>query len=417
MKKLITPFLKVRQWAQQIEEKRRRRGITLLFIVLSFAYASVVGGSFSYVFLYASILIPLTSVLYMFYVYRNFKVYQILDGWRTIKGKEATYHYVVSNEDIIYYHRLCILFEPQYSTVELEDVTTQISLLPGEKYKKTATILCHYRGFYSVGIDAIEISDLLGLFTKRAEKPYLIRAEVYPRIVELSSIDAIQYTIDEKQVPFLSQHVGEISSGDVRMYHTGDDLRTVHWKLSAKQQELYVKKYVEPPKEGICLLFDTLSWEKRESHTQRQDVIVIEDILFETLYAVMQFYARHQTAVHLMFCNGSLRQVEQYTVRNLTEFQHMYEETALLKLKGEVRCDQLLVSYKQEFLPFSTLLLLTTDCTQEIISSLQACGIPCCYMLAGDYDAEELRSLQEKLGKITMVNLPTYRNITQVLQG
>ena len=396
------------------ESMRRNRIIVCACILLSLIYASFIGGSYSYVFLYASVLIPITSLIYMYYVYNRVKVYQILEGWRTTKGKETSYFYVLTNEDILFYHKLKIKFEDKYSQVTVEDFEAHVSLLPSEKHKKTGKITCLYRGHYSVGIDEIEVYDLFGLYKISLSKPYELRAEVYPRVIELPSMEAINFHIDEKRVPPLSTKQHEIPSGDFRTYHRGDDIRTIHWRLSAKYQELYVKRYTEPLKEGICFLFDASTWERRSSISMIQDQIVIEDLLFEVMYATTNYYARKQMGSYILM-NYHRTQVKQYQIKSLSDFKRYYEETALLKLQGELSCDQLYATHRSLIGQYSSLLIITTECTDSLVTMLHKTSNQCCILLVGDYKVEQLQLLQEKLGKISLVNVPTYVDVTKVL--
>lgn len=68
------------------------------------------------------------------------------------------------------------------------------------------------------------------------------------------------------------------SPADIRSYQTGDPMKKIHWKLSARKQELLVRKYEEPVLPDALILLNS---EKPESR-------FIQDALMETAFSVMK---------------------------------------------------------------------------------------------------------------------------------
>ncbi len=98
-----------------------------------------------------------------------------------------------------------------------------------------------YRGEYMLGIESAEIYDLLRIFRFRIRKTPMVRIVVTPRRILLDETSALctdDYDSSITKISFMES--GSFAS--VRQYADGDLMKHVHWKLSAKHDELMVKQ-------------------------------------------------------------------------------------------------------------------------------------------------------------------------------
>lgn len=117
-------------------------------------------------------------------------------------------------------------------------------------------LVCERRGFYTLGEVAFEISDPLGMVTSYFSKTKPIEIVVRPRI----------FPVEEEQLRPLEhygskgmslRHLSDRSSiKSVRPYREGDQLRDVHWKITAKTGKLSIKEYTQSVSHKIYLLID-----------------------------------------------------------------------------------------------------------------------------------------------------------------
>ena len=98
-----------------------------------------------------------------------------------------------------------------------------------------------FRGEYMLGIEHAEIYDLLRIFRFRIRSRPMCRIVVSPRRVILDENDALctdDFDSSITKVSFMES--GSFAS--VRKYEDGDLMKHVHWKLTAKHDELMVKQ-------------------------------------------------------------------------------------------------------------------------------------------------------------------------------
>ena len=388
---------------------KRNRLFLMLSIIAAIVFTGFFGGTFSYAILYAILLIPLASLFYTAYVYFRFRVYQVIATSTMTKGEEVSYTYILSNEDILYYKSLKIRFTLEYSQVEVDDFREQVSLLPGEKHERSGRLVCLYRGEYKVGIESVEVEDLLGLFSLKMGRPSTITARVYPRIMKLSSLPALNISEDTKSLPFLLLQKNELPDSDSRLYAPGDDPKHVNWKVSAKYQELYVRRYTKIPKEKIRIYLDASS-----ILGEQGDRIILEDALLEVALAILDFYLNEKIEAEILYYTDRRYY---YSIKSKEDFQLFYKTTALMKFNGETSLGEFIRTNEYREGAGDTLVAVTTLCDDLLVQALSTfVDSNRCVLLVGDKEGHELKEIREKLGKVKLVNLPQSGNITKILE-
>ncbi|MBI2864361.1 MAG: DUF58 domain-containing protein [Chloroflexi bacterium] len=116
-----------------------------------------------------------------------------------------------------------------------------LSLRWYERLTRRYRLRCNVRGYHCFGPVRLRSGDLFGFFHREETLPHRDYLLVYPKVVPISALN-----IPSKQ-PFgelkTRQPIFEDPSrlAGVRQYAYGDSLRRIHWKASARTQELQVK--------------------------------------------------------------------------------------------------------------------------------------------------------------------------------
>lgn len=143
-------------------------------------------------------------------------------------------------------------------TGEEQSISAAVSLGSGGEAVERFTICDPYCGCERIRIRDAEICDGAGLAARH------IRLEEYTDAVVLPSIETIGIpehfldSYDMESYHYSSRRPGE-DPGEVfgiREYQSGDSLRAVHWKLSAKMNDLMVKIPSFPIENSLILLLD-----------------------------------------------------------------------------------------------------------------------------------------------------------------
>lgn len=129
-------------------------------------------------------------------------------------------------------------------------------LAPGRSAATTYRIHAERRGRFLLGPPQVRISDPFGLWEDHRTLPARSEVLVVPAVVPLSgmpiSTGVRSAAMDRAAVGATG---GEPDVG-IRVYRNGDDIRTIHWRASARSEELMVRLEEPVSHGGATILLD-----------------------------------------------------------------------------------------------------------------------------------------------------------------
>jgi uncharacterized protein (DUF58 family) len=103
--------------------------------------------------------------------------------------------------------------------------------------------LCTHRGLFNLGPASLATGDPFGLFTVTLDCPASLPLIVLPPIVPLPSIEVAPGGWIGEGLPRTNALERTVSATSVREYAPGDGLRWIHWRTSARQDNLFVRLF------------------------------------------------------------------------------------------------------------------------------------------------------------------------------
>ncbi|MFN8496176.1 MAG: DUF58 domain-containing protein [Caldilineaceae bacterium] len=136
------------------------------------------------------------------------------------------------------------------------DYSMVISVGSRAKVEHTYTLYCKRRGYYVVGPLTLRTGDLFGFVDAAWQIQNVVHVTVYPQVLPLHKLGL------PSRAPF-----GVIASrqrlfedparlAGVRAYTNGDSQRAIHWKASAHEDSLLVKKFQPAIALNVMLVLD-----------------------------------------------------------------------------------------------------------------------------------------------------------------
>jgi len=171
-------------------------------------------------------------------------------------------------------------------------------------------------GRVAVCLSFLNLRDLLGLVS--VKKEFLEEAFVYvmPKLqsseFEINPSGQAQDRQEDNTVSNKGEDVSEVIQ--IRKYAAGDRLQNIHWKLSAKREELLVKEYASPVGKELVLLLDLRAVQGKErlwERSGRQQAAIkaeewmapLEDVL-ELYFSVIASLCRENKEMLACYGNG-----------------------------------------------------------------------------------------------------------------
>jgi len=143
---------------------------------------------------------------------------------------------------------------PQNETNNTGEFRTFWTLGPFQRLKRSFTIHCIKRGYHHYGPATISTGDGFGLFDRKASPPEEDRLIVYPRLYSAAELHLPAKNPFGEQTTTRRLFEDPLRSIGIRNWQQTDSLRRVHWKATARHQQLLSRVY-EPSEEPQILIF------------------------------------------------------------------------------------------------------------------------------------------------------------------
>jgi len=311
------------------ERKIRRRNILRYFLLLfaSFVYAYFYGGVLPYTLLYLMIALPFISAIHMLIVCLFFRMSERVGERTYVKGECATYHLILQNASFLYmpYITIHMQMEGRFILKSLRRV--HLSLAPFSKREFRYSMPLYFRGRYDIGVNYIEIQDLLGMVAIKLnpfEKKSIL---VKPRIIEQINKEIAEARYSEGEAASGYHETGNDEIRDIREYVYGDSFRKIHWKLSSKLGKTMVKETINELDNDVMMILNLV-----KSGPINEETLVKEDCVIEEMVSTIYYLLRRGIPVKLCFFKE-----KPFTFRaaSLKEFEGLYQVLSEIKFNTE----------------------------------------------------------------------------------
>jgi uncharacterized protein (DUF58 family) len=194
---------------------------------------------------------------------------------------------------------------PEASHVLLTDrmlLTNVLSMNWYHKVKRRYQMHCLHRGYFAFGPARLYSGDLFGFFRRETEVQALDYLMVYPKILPLEKlgIPSTQPLGDIRTRNYLFQD--PILTMGVRDYHSGDSLKHIHWKSTARLGQMQTRVFEPTTTIDMGIFLDVRTTEKQywgHSIPQLLELVVI-------VAASIASYARTNGYCVGLYSNGNL---------------------------------------------------------------------------------------------------------------
>ena len=243
------------------------------------------------------------------------------------------------------------------------------SLGPNEQVRWTYELDCAQRGFYFFGPADIRSGDIFGFFSQAHRATMQSRLIVYPQVQPLQELGfpGKDPFGEERTV----QHVVEDPTRMVgtRDYHPEDAIKHIHWKASARQQELQVKVYEPTITQQLVVFLNVASY-------ARPWTGIIPERLEQAISvaASIAFHATERRVAVGLLANGSVPHADQsikvLPSRAPDQLTCVLEALAAVTGFATTDIDKLLAAQSPRLALGATLVVVTTVVTDDLLAQM-----------------------------------------------
>lgn len=333
--------------------------VILLFLSIIFLY--LYGGRVPYIFFSILPAIFIVSCVYTLANYR-FKYSQEIDRKFVTKGDKVNFLFTVSNEDFFLYPYIKVTFYGDNTIFSEQFQTKSFSLLPHQKKTYSFELNCKYRGYYKVGIKSVELRDFLGLFKFSYTNTAAHFVTVYPKIVPIEKLHLKTNFISETRAELSTRSEDAAIISDIRKYAYGDSIKKIHWKLTAKTNQLHVKSFQNTSETSTIVILDLL-----KNVNASETNMILEDKLIEAAVSVIYYCLSNWIPVNLVYFNNKLVDI---AGKNPLDFQKIYEALAEAAFKESIPVKDILGIYLNDNVSRSNIIIFTSNIDYDLFDQI-----------------------------------------------
>lgn len=211
--------------------------ISIFFVFQSFGILVIIG---------LLVLLPVASFLLCRYAEKRIEFEILTTGEILDKGQGFPVTLCVTNHSFIPVLdcQLEIYVRNGFMTAG-QSYHFHISVPAGGNEKKVFPVSSKYCGRIEIRIIRARMYDFLHLFLREENVDAVKNVMIFPLGKEQGKIDTSVYISGEDEVEESQTKGSDFSEvSEIREYIPGDNLKDIHWKLSAKKEELMVKEHV-----------------------------------------------------------------------------------------------------------------------------------------------------------------------------
>ena len=237
------------------------------------------------------------------------------------EGNVIKLQFQVENNSIFSLPYVTIFFRVENAFYPHDEI--QIMQLPLHAKKTMAyewNVTSLYAGMVKIYVSDMECRDYLGIQKKSKKVQEEYRVVVTPKQVVLATdfIARHRTVALEKEDILYFQGMEDVSEvADIREFQNGDRIQRIHWKLSSKNEELYVKEYAREQEQVITLLLELHQDEKEIGYFNEMFTAFYSSsqwLLAQDMVFAVQWYDKRlqQSINRIVTCQEELLDVLQH---------------------------------------------------------------------------------------------------------
>ena len=389
-------------------QRRRPLFLSRLLMLLAVAGAGVLigfhGGTASYLLFWATLLPPLYALLWRLTAGRRLRAVLRPDASSALRGERLGCTLLLHNDSPLPIPEISLRMGG--SRVRFEETGEQLSLAPGELRELRFTALCAHCGRAELGAAELRLSDPVGLWERRLSAMEALH--INPRVLHLPRLlVAVQEKSEQRPGPRM--YLGERApSGELRAYQPGDDVRLIHWKVSALQGRPMLRVTEPETRDELVLLPDL-----RDCLPAGEAGYLAEDSVREGTLALADWFLRRGVPLRVL-----PDERREDTVRGGEDLLRLRERMSGDCFNGIRRTDEMMERDLAKGRSVLRYILLTWEVDELLFRRAARCialGAEVTLLCIGG--GEELRAQAEAVNRLEFHQINARREVYAVLSG
>jgi len=334
-----------------------------LFIFITLRYSRM-----TYTAFYAVLIIPIISFITMWLSKKKINISEELSKTFVTKKERVEYKVEIQNRGFLPCFFVCLRFDLQELGLVANITEEYLSIKPFGSYEAVVELSGKYRGIYEVGIQSAIIYDFLGIFKSKLDYTKELRLTIAPQIIKIPELKVEAIQEGESVVKRYIQGKDYSTISELREYQPTDTYKQIHWKATAKRNELISKNPQEI--EQLATVFFINNQRKL---TTLEKALEAEDEMMDVVVSAMSHchhlgYRLAMQTLQPKYLSTISKKYTEFT----TDFTRLYHEAAILLFGDFGDFNHLLNEHLSFGDALENVFIFTQAVDKNLITSLQS---------------------------------------------
>lgn len=297
-----------------------------ILLIVAFIFYVLYVDTVSLFLLLFLIILPILSGI-MFHISKKKLKFSLCSDTQSIsKGNSVSLNLIIENKSNIPFGLCKIRVRYENSLSDKTEYFNVKTFIPQNNTIKVSVALnSSYCGCVKAEIVKINIYDILLMFSHKIKEKKLDDLAAKTQVTVLPNLSEIVYENGFSDIEnYESDVMSKTKKGDdpsevfdTHKYVLGDRLNRVHWKLSARLDEIFVKDFSMPISNSCYLIFDTALGEEKSPNKNLSKI----DTCLEGLLSFSYNFVQNEISHNIVFFN---KEIDNYDLCSVTTTDDCY---------------------------------------------------------------------------------------------
>ncbi len=335
----------------------------------------------AYFIFYIVLLALLIPLIHNLISYRNIKGEIKLPESSVYTDDDIEVHFKITNKGFLAIPFVEIENLISKELTRKDSQKTIISLEKKESYNKNEKIRLNRRGYYRLAAIRVRLKDVLGIYTFKKTISSEASLLVYPKPININHFSALSSHSSGEAYSRDSRSLNKNSIKNFREYRLGDNVGSIHWKLTAKLDTPIIKEYEHSGQTKALIVLDNYYKNYREDVDRR-----LEDKSVDIALSIAAYSLRESIPVSLNMQSGE--KALSLEAEDSSDLKKFLEAFARLEADGSKSFSSLLDNKADTLDKNTSLILITPHLDKDLgarILDLRMGGMSIILILVTDY--------------------------------
>ncbi|MCL1935699.1 MAG: DUF58 domain-containing protein [Defluviitaleaceae bacterium] len=310
----------------------------------------------TYMALYTIFILPFFSLLLTLIFRRNFIVTETFEKDNIFKEETIKYFFTVENKSFLPCTNVKVKFDNDNISIKSNSKDKVFTVMPFKTYQIIFDLTAKYRGIYKIGVKEIILYDFLGIFAFKQIYNNKLYIHVKPIVTNIDIPQLFTSNTTEEFSDDKSIEEDYTIISDLRKYLPTDGYKKIHWKVSARKNELISKNFQGTSKDSVTILLNN----SENKNSTIENRIKIEDKIIEVCVSVLNYSYKKMFKINFNYIGSE---------SHIGDFNYLYNVVSKIDFVENIKFDDYFLNFSKLNIKNDNIIVITWYLTDKTFNT------------------------------------------------